>query len=223
MNTLKKKLTTRYTSITPGSLNDNQGHNQPLSQAPRKSGISGGQSGEARLADPTTRQQIKGFGYVEGLGIKNSSRSHACWDSCPAWLKKLMTLESITFASVLIFISMVFFYLFFPFEPVKLLNDPIPVVQDQVKAGEPVSLLIHFDKKMDIVPNIKYFLVDGFVLELSQASVSRAVGENTVVRDILIPESSTKGIRKIRIQLEYKINILRTVYYSWDSEEFEVI
>lgn len=220
---IKKNLNTKYISSTHRRNCDNKRPDLPLSETPRRTPVSQGQGGTSRLANIVTRNETKRPGQMERMGVKDNTRSNASGYYRTAWIKKLMTLETVTFASVIVFICMVFFYLFYPFEPVKLLTDPIPVVEHRIKAGQTVSLLIHFDKKLDIVPQIKYYLVDGFVLELSQSSVSRGVGENTVVREILIPESSTKGIRKIRIQLEYKINILRTVYYSWDSEEFEVI
>ncbi len=220
---IKKNLTTKYTSSTHRKSRDNKRPDLPLSRTLKGTPVSERQGGASRLANNVTRNETERVRQVEGMGLKDNPRSYACRYSRSTGIKKFMTLETVTFASVIVFIGMVFFYLFYPFEPVRLLTDPIPVVEHKIKAGETVSLLIHFDKKLDIVPQIKYYLVDGFVLELSQSSVSRGVGENTVVREILIPESSTKGMRKIRIQLEYKINILRTVYYSWDSDEFEVI
>lgn len=221
--TVKKNLITKYTSSAHRKSRDNKRSDLPLSRTLKGTPVSQGQGGASRLANIVTRNETERVGQVERMGIKDNFGSYVSRYSCPAWIQKLMTLESVTFASILLFLGMVFYYLFFPFNPMTLLDDPIEVVQEQVKAGEPVTLLIHFDKKMDLVPKITYYLVDGFVLELEQSSVSQAVGEKTVMRQILIPESSTKGIRKIRIQLEYKINILRTVYYSWDSEEFEVI
>ncbi len=220
---IKKNATTRYASVTPESLNANRGNSKTLPEAFGGSRATKGQGRTPRVADFTPQRETNGLGSLERVGIENHSGSNACRYYGTSRNKKMITLEWATFVSALLFMSMVAFYLFYPFQPVQLLTDPIPVVNKQVKAGETVTLKINFDKRMNINPQITYYLVDGFVLELSQASVSRAIGQNAVTREILIPQTSTKGMRKIRIELDYKINILRTVHYSWDSEEFEVI
>lgn len=135
-----------------------------------------------------------------------------------------MNLAKITAIVTLIFIALVSYYIWWPFQPVIMLDYPIPVQQSVVKAGEKATLKYRFIKQSECTPDVKYYLVDGFVLELSNVgAIKRPMGEQSIVRDIPIPTSAPQTKVHLRIEYSCRVNPLRTITYSWDTESFIVV
>lgn len=121
----------------------------------------------------------------------------------------------------------VFYYLMFPFQIIDMKlneNGKLPVLSDKVVAGEDLVVLMEFDKKMNCTPDITYYLVDGFVLRLSDTGITRPVGKNSFERHITIPAVAPADM-KVHLRIEYscELNKLRTIHYSWDTEDFEIL
>ncbi len=137
-------------------------------------------------------------------------------------LKYYLSMTVIILAMLLL-IS-VFIFAFFPYEPVKLNKSPFKVITKQVKAGGNLVYTLDFDKKMNIKPEIYYYLIDGTVVRLNTGSAAnRPLGDQIRTLDIEIPKNTRPNHYFLQIDLVYKINALQTKYYSWVSEEFEVI
>lgn len=114
------------------------------------------------------------------------------------------------------------YLLLYPFEPVVLHTNPFKIEKKEYKAGEYLTYTISYTKKMAVAPKIKFFLVDGVIFPLSEKGVSRPVGTRTNTQLLKLPDSMPSGKYLLQIDLEYQVNPLRTIYYSWQSEQFEI-
>ena len=117
----------------------------------------------------------------------------------------------------------VFYLAFYPFIPVELNKDPFVVVNKKVVAGENVQIILDFTKNMDVKPEITYYLVDGSVVELRRAGISRPVGRQITMAELKIPKGTASNTYHLQVDLIYKVNLFQTKYYSWESQEFNVI
>jgi len=159
------------------------------------------------------------------MDTKNYIRCLNCFSHSLNWLENMITLPKITMVTFLIVISVIAYYLFYPHQVVdmKLNNGKIPVINDQVMAGTDVQLYLDFEKKIDCKPEIEWYLVDGFVSLLSDGGIRRPLGKQSFVRLLHIPETAPKTKVHLRIEYKCKINPLKTIYYSWDTEDFQII
>ncbi len=127
---------------------------------------------------------------------------------------------------MLLFAGVLFYNLFYPFDPVEMTlneNGRLPISQTEVEAGKNITVILEFNKKQKCSPKIDWFLVDGFVMKLSEDDITRPTGDNLINRTIKIPESAPAEMVHLRIQYKCHINAFRTVYYEWDSEDFMVL
>lgn len=141
--------------------------------------------------------------------------------------KTINDIEFLAKATLLMAIGfgfLILFWLFYPYQPV-VLNHPPTIMNEnkQVKAGELVEIHLDFDKKMNVTPTTTWYLINGYVLELAETSVVRPLGVNQTSAFKLIPISTFVGTHRVQIQLEYKVNPIRTIEYTWVTDEFEVI
>lgn len=164
---------------------------------------------------------------VVGLGVENSVGSDAGWFTGATRIKSMITLPRITGYAVLLFLGILLWYRLYPYDPIHFNQLPIPVLNEnnEVHAGENLLLFMDFEK-LDGCENIqsKFYLVDGFVLEMTTSTVTRPVGKNQFLREIPIPPAAPTGPdRHIRIEYSCQPNPIRTIYYSWDTEQFTVL
>lgn len=121
---------------------------------------------------------------------------------------------------VLVYIFIVALY---PFEVVTLLENPISATPKKVYAGQNIEMTMRFEKHMNIKPSISYYLVDGEVILIKSESINRPLGYNERSQIIKIPKGVAQGKYYIQIDLTYPITSFRNIYYSWVTEEFEVL
>lgn len=217
---IKKNESTKYTSSTYRKLCDNKGNSKPLSNSPRRTQRQSKdcQRGSIRRGRDTGLGQVGlEMGSWDCPYSNGDSNSNA--NSRNSEMKLLMRLTSI---SILIVMSLFFYWSFWPFQPI-IMETPIKVITKQVKAGETVLLDMQFDKKSNCTPEIKWYLVNGFVLRLSDSGVKRPLGQQNYIREVSIPETAPTHKVHLRIEYSCRVNPLRVISYSWDSEEFEVI
>lgn len=208
---IKKNKSTKYISATQESHAQERRMEQPPK---RLRGVTQG------LRQPSRKYQ-KLVNLVFALGAWGLDRIRAGI----AWTQQVKNLQLITTLLFLFWTTLVLYWLYFPFNPVvmNLENGVIPVKQDTVVAGQQVTVLMEFDKRHPCAPEVKWFLIDGFVIQLSTAGIKRPEGKQTVGRLVTIPEASPREKVHLRIEYSCKVNPLRTIHYSWDTESFEVI
>ena len=162
-----------------------------------------------------------------GLGVENSVGSDAGWFTCATRIKSMITLPKVTGYATLLFLGILLWYRIYPYDPVQFNQLPIPVLNEnnEVRAGEILYLQMDFDKT-DGCENVqgKFYLVDGLVLEMNVPTITRPVGDNQFIREVPMPTVAPVGPnRHIRIEYSCQPNPIRTIYYSWDTEQFTVL
>lgn len=105
---------------------------------------------------------------------------------------------------------------------VTLHQSPFKITTPVVTRGEFVEYDIEFTKHYEVKPKVTYYLIDGIVIPLSGDGVSRQVGKNIVQGKKQIPLIIPPGKYRMQIDLEYEFVPWRKLYYSWQSEIFEV-
>lgn len=124
----------------------------------------------------------------------------------------------------IVLIGYIFYLAFYPFKPVTLNKEPFKVYTKYVKPGDYLQYELDFTKKNNIKPEITYYLVDGSITELKPTGgVNRPIGRQVREAEILIPLATKPNNYYLQIDLVYKVSPLQTRYYSWSSEQFEVI
>jgi hypothetical protein len=95
---------------------------------------------------------------------------------------------------------------------------------NEVKQGENLVLLFDFERGQCSDPQARFYLVDGFVLEMNTRVISRPEGSNKYLREILVPTSAPVGENR-HIQIEYSCrpNPIRKIYYTWRTEPFNIL
>lgn len=114
------------------------------------------------------------------------------------------------------------FYLFYPFNVVEFQTIPFKVTKSCIAPGDSQGLILDFEKHIDADPKVKFFLIDGYVKELSSAGVRRPVGNQKFITEKTIPADTFPGEYFIQIDLTYEINFIRDVDYTIPGEQFIV-
>lgn len=173
-----------------------------------------------------TKKERRKAQQLVRLATKNFILSHHNKFISFNWFRKLVSLPSLTMISFLIFLGLIAYYLFYPYNLIDMtLNDngKIPVVEKQIQPGQSITLLMEFDKSYECSPHIDWYLVDGFVLLLADGGIARPTGFNVLARTVKIPDTAPQTRVHLRIEYSCQINPLRTINYSWDTEEFEIL
>jgi len=224
---IKKKQSTSYTSGMQ-VYDDKRVSGEPSSKTKHTPGGGKPIASEDRSSTNGSGAISTSAKGVDKLGTKNNPKHDptrliiAC-----NRISNMITLPKLTGYALLLFIAVVSYMLFFPFDPIKFNQLPIPVLNEnkEVRAGDDLVLLMDYSKdyQCDLV-EAEYFLIDGFVIKMNVDSRVRPVGENKTPRIIPIPTSAPVGTeRHIQIDYSCKPNPLRTIYYTWTTEEFNIL
>ena len=137
-------------------------------------------------------------------------------------MRRNTRLEILTVFVFLLFVGLIAYYAFYPFKVTQLHS--ISINSPEYCLEELVNIEIDFTKYMDITAEIRWFIVDGIIIELDSPGVSRPIGQNRVVVSKFIPRTILPGTYNFRVQSTYNIHPLRTpTVVSWDTPKFEVI
>jgi len=131
-------------------------------------------------------------------------------------------LERITAIVFLIFVSVVIYYSFYPFDPVTL--NSISIDKKTYCKGEWARVEMDFTKNMNTQAKVNWFIVDGIIYQLDSPGISRPVGDNNVIVSKQIPVSLLPGKYNLRVELEYDIHPFHPlINVAWDTPKFEVL
>lgn len=120
----------------------------------------------------------------------------------------------------------VFYLLIYPIKTIEVLNEPMPVIPQQVKRGEDFSVEVHYIKyvEADIHTDRSIECEDGNLVTLTPINRNFPLGENTIIiNHTTIPEKTSLGMCKLVYVVHYKLNPLRTVVNKFETDWFEVI
>ena len=111
------------------------------------------------------------------------------------------------------------------FNPVDVLDVevPIPATPTKVKAGDTVDLNFDYCKHKQYDSQIKIDFLGEYIIPTLSTTRSFAVGCHSENLAINIPAGAPEGIYKIRLQIDYQVNVLRIEHYVFDSVDIQVI
>lgn len=114
---------------------------------------------------------------------------------------------------------------FLIFKPVDILDVevPIPATPTEVQAGDTVNLNFDYCKHKAYQSYIKVDFIGEYVIPTLSTTRSFALGCHSENLAISIPAGSPDGVYKIRLEIDYQVNILRQERYVFDSVDIKVV
>lgn len=133
--------------------------------------------------------------------------------------------QAVSFASIGVAILAVLWIGYLLFNPVDVLEVevPIPATPTRVEAGDTVNLNFDYCKHRAYDSHIKVDFIGDYVIPTLSTTRTFALGCHSENLAISIPAGSPDGIYKIRLQIDYQVNPLRTEHYVFDSVDIRVI
>lgn len=120
-----------------------------------------------------------------------------------------------------LFIAYLYYLTFYPIKVVELQKFTVDNVR--VKRGGQINYTLDFTKYRPYKPEVKYYLVDGIVVQLEEYGSFQEVGNHHLVRTKTIPTTILPGTYKLRIEIKYGITAWRELTYVWESNEITVL
>jgi hypothetical protein len=116
------------------------------------------------------------------------------------------------------------YWLLYPYNPITV-QSPIEIINPgrQVKVGDFVVYKIKYNKYMDVHGTLSRKLVNSYKIDLADSFVTAPVGKDCDQVKIKIPNYADPGVYYLWWSVSYKVNPLRTITVSAESEKFEVV
>ncbi len=125
----------------------------------------------------------------------------------------------------LIIIALVFiatlYMMFWPIEIITI-DSPIPVITKVVPAGGLLEYCVTYNKKINVPAMGHRSLVNDTFINLPSKRTNAPVGERKVLLTAPVPTYAAAGKYRLKTDLDYKVNPLRTIRVTVWTEEFEV-
>lgn len=124
------------------------------------------------------------------------------------------------------FLGLIIIWIVWPYKTLEYEDQfNIPVVEEQVKAGETMTFRIKWCKYVDTPTRLHKRFVNEVVVSLpeSWATAGKGCLEKPVDAIVKVPEILTPGIYYLDMTATNKVNPLREVTVHYRTEEFEVI
>lgn len=111
------------------------------------------------------------------------------------------------------------------FNPVNILEVevPIPATPTEVQAGDIINLNFDYCKHEPYNSYIKVDFIGDYVIPTLSTTRSFQLGCHSESLAVSIPAGSPDGIYKIRLEIDYQVNVLRQERYIFDSVDIRVI
>lgn len=116
-----------------------------------------------------------------------------------------------------------FFYLqFYPIEVVELRK--FRVVDREICIDGDIVMELNFEKFKDFTPDVRWTLVDGELYPLLTTNRTAPLGitDNNLIYKRM-PLNVRPGVYHVEVRVDYDVTPIRTVSYTWHTEEFEII
>ena len=119
---------------------------------------------------------------------------------------------------------LVFFWLLFPYKPIEFHDDVLPVLTEQVSSGDNLHYYVRMTKNTDKPAYITYQFVDGVIYTVPGMIESNLEeGEHEFISSTVeIPHSLASGPYRLRVNVSYQVNPLRTITVTRETETFYI-
>lgn len=115
------------------------------------------------------------------------------------------------------------YWQFADYKPIVFNNIPFPVSKTQFKNGDTLSYTVDYCKHIAMDSLVTREFVNQVVYVTPSIFSNVPLGCNRVVAEIVIPESLYDGTYQLKIHYAYKVNPIRTVTVTAESQTFEIV
>lgn len=123
-----------------------------------------------------------------------------------------------------IFMGVVIYWLFWPYQVIEYKDKVLPLKNHQVASGELLEISHNFCKYISVPLKLTTEIQDGVIFALGITESNTAKGCYNRVAKIVVPTVMGVGEKaRVHYTLFYQVNPLRTITYDLYSEEFEII
>ena len=138
--------------------------------------------------------------------------------------EKMLKLSTYILCSLVIIILSLVAYSLWPIQIYEQNNVVMPVLNENhfVKAGERVEFVSDFCKYYDIEGTVNKQLVNNYLYYYTPYVAKYPVGCQQIIISEVIPEFAPPGDYFLRVSFTYKINFLKTVTHTIETEHFTV-
>jgi len=137
--------------------------------------------------------------------------------------KKLWYIFSwLTILTALSLMSVVIFWLIYPYKIVEFKENTFTVLQKEVIQGGRLKYYVDYCKFTEKQPQTTRYFVDGVLYETPEISGGLDKGCYKIIRDIYIPKAIPKGNYKIKIVIKYKLNPIKSYEIVKYTEQFTI-
>lgn len=141
-------------------------------------------------------------------------------------VRKLPLLGYLGLFITLTAVGLFYFWSFYPYKPLNVLNAPVPIRPVQLASGVDTTIIATLKscKSTTVLPAVTRTLVgQGVVITTpTYIGVLRTAGCHTLDQAIILPQFTPPGTYHIHWVVVYKMNPIRDVTVQYDSENFQV-
>lgn len=128
-----------------------------------------------------------------------------------------------TLISAMGLILLSFYWFLWPYKTIEFKNIPFPVAQTTVKAGETLEYTVDYCKYLPMSATVTRAFVDEVLFSTPPTTTNRPIGCRTDHIMIEIPKGLVSDQYTLQLKYEYKVNPLRTMIITAQSEPFTVV
>jgi hypothetical protein len=119
-------------------------------------------------------------------------------------------------------ISLVSFWMLYPYNPLVFNTQPGKVFNPVVKGGDHLSIEVDYCKNIDIGAEMTTSFVDGFIYNTTPIISNMPVGCHKITMEVYVPKALPTGVYTDRTVFRYKLNPLRTIDVIGETSQFTV-
>lgn len=135
--------------------------------------------------------------------------------------KFFIAISYLTILSAFILIFILFYWYFYPYEPLTLTN--VQLNKTKVIRGEHILVSADYCKKTDKKAEFFISFIDGVIYNAPPQVVDFEQGCHQATMSIYIPKALPAGGFRLRGIFRYKLNPIRTVEVNSLSKDFTII
>lgn len=135
-------------------------------------------------------------------------------------------MNKLAYVALLLTATILFAWIFIQYWPITVIvpnTQPYKVLTKKVKVGEQLIYLVDACKKIAVPSVVSRSFVDGVTYPSITSINNVSVGCGRTKVSILVPNFIVPGVYHVVLNIQYKINPLRTDTYHFKTETFEVL
>jgi hypothetical protein len=133
----------------------------------------------------------------------------------------IMSIITLVLAGLLVVLFS--YWSFYPYDPLTINKVEVLNTNSKVVQGEILILKLNYTKRNDVPGLGVRSFVDGIIYQTPSAPGMLPVGTNTVIREVLVPESLPPGEYYLHNLVLFKVNPVKTISEVWDTPKFDVL